>query len=498
MFYGKDLGDEEEKQTSEDKTKTTLLKIIAEDREHIENSKKNTDQKIREWEEDLKEKWKECVKDDAGNTIKMKYDPMDEFDDEFYSKDGKKLLEELKSKWEWKFNSGLDDSEKPGSNSTKKPFDIEKASLAFSSIFGLLKDMWMARYDNDDENLKTYFYDEQKGIKTKINFENWFPHPDKLILSTTSDSPGAKKKKYNEITSYVAYGGLAAIGILMILSISCASTNNCGTEIIKTPLLLNNGTMITLTETHSKNIPQSILESQFIVVLISLVIAPTFARTLKDKYDIQIGESQTQMILTDALNSVKMYSKEANNLRDKETGKISEVDQRKLRNLAFASLESNYTAEKYKDLVGNVGSQIFEKAIEKAVESDKLERFPFEKSQVEEIIKQAIDAYPIMVKWKDTDEDLKKSFIDCHVRRLLKNVHVEGWAYGSLENVFDAEANKRLLAAAVADKNNLLQNLTPEDQNLKYLSIVLSSISDSIAKPPPNASPSNIPQHGKK
>ena len=54
--------------------------------------------------------------------------------------------------------------------------------------------------------------------------------------------------------------------------------------------------------------------------------------------------------------------------------------------------------QKYKQMVASVGSQIFEKAIEKAVDSDKLEKFPFEKSQVEEIIKQAIDAYPTIIK----------------------------------------------------------------------------------------------------
>lgn len=459
------MSDGKNDQNNETEIKIKLKQKFDEDRKYIEDSKKNTEKKIKEWGEDLKEKWKNYVKDEYGNKIEMKYDPIEEFNDDFYvAEDGKKLLEELKTGWNLKFNSN--------------PFDIEKARSDLPNLFEPLETKWRKKYP------EPYFYDEKKGIKTKIDFETWFPHPDKLILSTTGDSPGAKKKRYGEITAYVAYGGLATIGVLMILSISCANTNYCGLETIDKPVVLNNGTVITLTEKHSKNIPQSILESQFVVVLISLVIAPTFARMLKDKYDIQIGESQIQMILTDALNSVKMYSKEANSLRDKKTGKIGEVDQRKLRNLAFASLESNYTSEKYKELVGNIGSQIFEKAIEKAVESDKLERFPFEKSQVEEIIKQAIDAYPVMVKWKDTDEDLKKSFIDCHIRRLLKNVHVEGWAYGALENVFESEANRRLLAAAVADKNQLLQNLDPKDKNLKYLSMVLSSVSDSIAKPP--------------
>jgi len=289
--------------------------------------------------------------------------------------------------------------------------------------------------------------------------------PPDILIDETSNDPknSSQKKKFGERMVILAVGGIAVIVILVGLAAYFASTG---------------------TTSVAENIPLKILESELMLVFMATIIAPVFARILKEKYDIQIEEGQINMIMQDGLNTVKMYAKEANRLRDPKTGKISDENQKKLRNLAFTSIKTNYNPQKYKEIIASVGSQVFEKAIEKAVETDKLARFPLEKKQIEEIIKQSIDAVPHIVKWKELDEDVKNVFLDGHVRRLLTNVGIDGWTHKALENIFDAETNKRLLAAVVADKNKLLNNLDPKDDYLKYTSAVLSAVGDSLAKLP--------------
>ena len=284
--------------------------------------------------------------------------------------------------------------------------------------------------------------------------------PDILIEETDHKSPSAKKKNFGTWMMALLIGVLTLIGVLMTLSIICANDNYCG----------------------KTNVPLQILESQLMLVLIATIIGPILAKILKEKYDIQIEEGQINMIMNDALNTVKMYAKEANRLRDKE-GKISDTDKKRLRNLAFTSMKTNYDITKYKDLVASVGSQVFEKAIEKAVDIDRSERLPLEKKQVEEIIKQSIDALPQIIEWKDLDEDVKNTFLDGHVKRLLANVGVEGWARTALADVLDAEANKRVFAAAIAEQNHLLKNLG-DNKYLKYTSTVLSAVEESMLKKP--------------
>ena len=284
--------------------------------------------------------------------------------------------------------------------------------------------------------------------------------PPDILIEETSNEPkkSSEKKKFGGMMTILAVGGISVIIILLGLA--------------------------SIEPNVEKNIPLKILESELMLVFMATIIAPVFARILKEKYDIQIEEGQINMIMQDGVNTVKMYAKEASRLRDPMTGKISDENQKKLRNLAFTSIKTNYNPQKYKEIVASVGSQIFEKAIEKAVESDKIERFPLEKKQIEEIIRQSIDAVPYIVKWKELDEDVKNVFLEGHVRRLLTNVGIDGWAHSALENIFDAEVNKRLLAAAVADKNRLLDNLDIKEDYLKYTSTVLSAVGDSLAGRP--------------
>ena len=476
-------------------------KEFKKDKEIIDESKETIEKKIQEWEaEDLKQKW-----DDADTGIE--YYPVDEFskknqDGEFIYADenGANLYENLKTKWNndylkpiWTKHHPNDqfDQKKVLDEFPNEKFDIEKASKKFPDEFNALKDKWQELHSN------AIYEDKDRDIDVKITFDLWFPCPDAMIIAVSNKSQ-AEKKKFGQVTDFVAIGGLIGIVALVGFSIFCAGGNGCGVETItEITTDTQNGQAIVhnVTKTIPRNIPQSILESQFVIVLISLVIAPTFAKMLKEKYDIQIDESKVSMIMTDGLNSVKMYVKEANALRDKH-GKLAEADQRKLRSLAFSSLASNYKPEKYKELVASVGSQVFEKAIEKAVEANKIERFPFEKTQVEAIITQAIDATPHIVSWQSLDPEMKENFIDGHVRRLLKNVGVEGWAYNVLENVFDAEVNKRLLGAAIADKNSLLQNLKKNDP-LRLMGVVASTVADSIAKAPDAPKPTENEDNSK-
>ena len=217
------------------------------------------------------------------------------------------------------------------------------------------------------------------------------------------------------------------------------------------------------------------------IVLVGTVIAPVIVRVLKEKYDIQIEESQISMIMQDAISTVKMYSKEANKMRQ-SNGQLSEQAQKSLRDLAFTSIKTNYTWDKYNSIISNVGVQIFDKAIENAVKQDKLERLPLEKKQILDIFKQSIDALPQIIEWQKLDSEVKVQFIDGHIRQLLTNVGVDGWAYKTLAAYFDAEINERLVAAALVDKDTVIKKLDEKNRYLKYTSLIVNSVSASIAK----------------
>ena len=344
-----------------------------------------------------------------------------------------------------------------------------------------------SEFQNDKKIIDAVTESTKKNIKAwendfvKKQWENDHPGktydpedpPDILAEETSADSESSHKKKFGGRMTILAVGGISVVVVL--IGLAAFFSLSVGVE---------------------NNIPLKILESELMLVFMATIIAPVFAKILKEKYDIQIDEGQINMIMQDGLNTVKMYAKEANRLRDPKTGKISDENQKKLRNLAFTSIKTNYDPQKYKELVANVGSQVFEKAIEKAVDEDKIKRFPLEKKQIEEIIKQSIDAVPHIVKWKELDEDVKNVFLDGHIRRLLTNVGIDGWTHKALENIFDAETNKRLLAAAVADKNKLLNNWDPKDDYLKYTSTVLSAVGDSLTKPPINNHDNQSEFHG--
>ena len=303
--------------------------------------------------------------------------------------------------------------------------------------------------------------------KSAADIKKWYDEygKNKACLDDELDTEknptnASKSKRYERNLTIFAGGGLAFVAVLLIMSAVCASTNQC------------NGT----------NIPLEILQSQFMIVLVGTIIAPVIVRVMKEKYDIQIEESQITMIMQDAISTVKMYAKEANKMRQ-PNGQLLESDQKQLRDLAFTAIKTNYTLEKYQSVVSNVGVQIFDKAIENAVKQDKLERLPLEKKQILEIFKQSIDALPQIVEWQKLEPKVKEQFIDGHIRKLLTNVGVDGWAYKILEEYFDAEVNKRLVAAALADKDTILKNLnTDENRYLKYTSLVVNAVSESMAK----------------
>lgn len=218
-----------------------------------------------------------------------------------------------------------------------------------------------------------------------------------------------------------------------------------------------------------------ILQSNVVMILVSTFIAPVVARLMKEKFDIEITEKQIGMVMNDGIKSVVMYANEADKLRD-SNGNIPRNYQKTLRNKAFNSLRQNYDAKKYKDLVANIGSQIFDKAIEDAVKSGRIERLPIEKKHVEDLIKQSIDATPQIVEWHKLSDDVKKIFIDGNVRKLLQNLGVSGWSYKALENVFDAEISKRIIGAALVEKNHLLNKINSDNPYLKYTSAAIDAV----------------------
>lgn len=255
----------------------------------------------------------------------------------------------------------------------------------------------------------------------------------------------------------VAFAGLATIAFLMVQSVACIGTD-C-----------------------TENNPYTqILESNVMMVLVSTIVAPVAARILKDRFDIDVEAKQIAMIMSDGIKSVTAYTKEADKIRDR-SGHIPRKYQKVLRNKAFQIMKDNYGQDKYKELVGNVGAQVFDKAIEDAVAKGKLEKNPFKKGQLEVIMKQSIDALPQIVTWKDLDEEVKHTFIAGNVTKLLQNMGAEGLAYDQLENAFDEEISKRLISAAIADKEGLLIELDDNDP-LRYVSTVGDAAFSTLTK----------------
>ena len=103
------------------------------------------------------------------------------------------------------------------------------------------------------------------------------------------------------------------------------------------------------------------------------------------------------------------------------------------------------------------------------------------KQQILEVFKQSIDALPQIVEWQKLDPSIEELFIEGHIRTLLANVGVEGWARKTLDQYFDAEVNQRLLSAAIADQKTILSKLD-DNRYLKYTSIIVNSVTDSITK----------------
>ena len=331
---------------------------------------------------------------------------------------------------------------------------------------------------------------EKKYDKAKFNFE--------IDEELAKKSAQAIKKAFPQYMNYIAVGSIVVILVLVIASATClgCTFETISTEEIKTvetiETVISDETTLTTKTTQIinatvgdssqetigivvRNPATEILESNMIMVLVSTFVAPMAARILKEKFDIDITEKQVSMIVSDGISSVTMYTKEADMLRD-ASGHIPRKYQKALRNKAFNAIRENYTLDKYNELVAGVGAQIFDKAIESAVKTGRLERFPLEKKQVEELIKQSIDAVPQIVEWQKLDEEVKNTFIDGNIRKLLQNTGVNGWSHKALENVFDAEMSKRLLGAALVLKDNLLGEFDSKDPYLKYTSTIIDAV----------------------
>lgn len=371
---------------------------------------------------------KECIKDENINEDKCK---------EKAKKQVEELIERVKGRREYQ---EMDENE-------KKMFGDLMAEFTKDELL-MQADQLLAKKRIDDAKEKI---DKKAKKKTDSDLDEAVEAPELA----------SKKKKY-EMMSILAIGGILGIVALLVLAGICADPGRCG----------------------GMNMPLEILKSQFMLAIVGGVISPVVVRFLKERYDIQIEEGQVSMIMTDAIKAVKLYQNEADKLRNKD-GYIPDDYQKKLRDLAFESIRTTYTAEKYKDLVASVGSQVFEKAIEEAVARNWIERFPLEKEEVESIISQTIDALPQIVEWKNLDDDVKIAFLDGHVKRLLANVGLDGWGRVKLDEIFDAEVNKRLLAAAIADGKGLLTKLETRGPNkyVKYTNIVLTALGESLGKP---------------
>jgi len=354
------------------------------------------------------------------------------------------------------------------------------------------------RFNENQESFKKVMRDARKNelevkAEKKILEKKYNNSIQKFEIDSELAKKGAQaiKKHFPQYMNVIAGASLGAILALVIASLLCIG---CISEVVflEATMIVDPNTVdvtnldsiknATITDsskittnTAIRNPAAEMLKSEVILILISTFVAPVATRVIKEKFDIDVTEKQINMIMEDGIKSVTMYAKEADKLRD-SNGHIPRKYQKTLRDKAFTSLKANYTKEKYADVVSSVGSQIFEKAIESAVSSGRLEKFPLEKKQVEELIKQSIDAAPGIVEWQKLDEEVKMTFIDGNIRKLLQNTGINGWSYKSLENVFDSEVSKRLVNIILLQKDKILQEFDHKDPYLRYTSTAMDAL----------------------
>lgn len=331
---------------------------------------------------------------------------------------------------------------------------VEKAVLEEIKDFESLK-------NSLDDDKKEFFEKIMKRCKdAEIMFEaksgKIKAELDGKEISANMKEDELKSAKKTRFSSYMnGIAGITIIGIivLMALSFGCVDWEMC---------------------TVDSNPYTKILESNFFIVLIGTVIAPIVSKYLKENHDIKIKSTQIAMITQDAIKTVSMYNNAANELRG-DDGQLSDEHKEQLQNLALSSIKDNFGAEKYNELIANLSGQAFKKAIEYAVAQNKIKNFPLEQEQVEKIIKQSLDVVPHVIDWQKEDPKVKETFIRGYVKELLQNTGADGWTYNALEGIFDAEVNKRLAAAAIAEARKMIDK-DETDPMKKYTSVIMDTV----------------------
>ena len=254
---------------------------------------------------------------------------------------------------------------------------IQKIKENFSNNQGLFKKVMRDAKKNQLEVKAERKILEKKYDEAQIKFE--------IDTELVKKGAQAVKKNFPQYMNVIAGGSIVIIIGLVAMSLLCVG---CSEEVIlvedvgqadpETNKVLKNDQADRRTETILKNPATEVLESEIIMILISTFVAPVATRVIKEKFDIDVTEKQISMVMQDGIKSVTMFAKEADKLRD-TNGHIPRKYQKTLRDKAFTALRENYDGAKYREITANVGGQIFEKAIESAVASGKLEKFPLEK-----------------------------------------------------------------------------------------------------------------------
>lgn len=286
----------------------------------------------------------------------------------------------------------------------------------------------------------------EKKYQEKLQEESNNPNSNNPNPDTNS------KVNYKNGLTTIAVAGLVAIGILVFLSVGLVGIY---------PDVSDAAT--------------NILNSEFMIVMTSTVIFPVVTRVFKEKYDVEIKTEQLNMLYKDSMGAVTQYHSLARKLRD-ENGHISESDKGKLQSLAIQSLKDNISLQNHKELVATAGSEIYARVIEKTLDNEKERKLPIQKKQIEELIKQSITAYPEIIRWSSLDDEMKHTFVEGHLKQLLKTFKITNWGTQTLTTMFDAEVGKRMAQALLLDSKGLTQHLPAEDPNAKYGKTALKTI----------------------
>lgn len=184
-----------------------------------------------------------------------------------------------------------------------------------------------------------------------------------------------------------------------------------------------------------------LLQSNFTLAIMAAIVAPWFARTMKQRLGVQIDENEIMQLFNTTRQSVKITRDRFAKLRENNPdGSLSPEDAEKARLFAVKTTRELLGHEKFKKFYLKVGNAYLGKLIDEYSKSEWAERFPIEKQQVQELVTVAVKTYPkineLIQNWNKTPPERRAELIKevrADLTRLLHSVGINGWGSDILD-----------------------------------------------------------------